>query len=58
MSQFNKEFTEITILRGMKFYQVVTEDSEKKSLSIFRAAEEELFLCCPEEDGCEPPRPH
>jgi len=38
MSQFNKEFTEITVLRGMQFYQVVTEDSEKISPSIFRAA--------------------
>jgi len=37
MSQFNREFTEIIVLRVMKFYQVVTEDSEKISLSIFRA---------------------
>jgi hypothetical protein len=37
-SQFNIEFTEITVLRGTRFRHVVTEDSEKKSLSIFRAA--------------------
>ena len=37
-SQLNKKFTEITVMRGMKFDQVVTEDSEKKSVSIFRTA--------------------
>jgi hypothetical protein len=38
MSQFSKGFDEGAVPRVVKFYQVVTEDSEKKHLSIFRAA--------------------
>jgi hypothetical protein len=58
ISRYNKVFTETAVLRGTKFYQVVTEDSEKKSASIFKAANKELFSYCPEEQGCATPRPN